>query len=611
MLKLKDRNTPMPELYPVVKRKLATVKDAGWVEVDGFRLRDNIDYIYQTGFQEALGTCDADVMFSGGEASSGKEQPYDALIVTPFGMRKMGDLKVGDIICGTDGGMQQVLRIYEQGTKDVYKFTFIDGATCEAGLSHLWNIRKMKQTSKKAFLHGLKSDEDWRVWDTQKIIEYLEGSTKNHIAIPLSDPIHFTNPAKLPIDPYILGCLIGDGCLTGSNTITLTNIDDFIINEFRRAGYKMTLINDGRNNNYRVVKDGLEDDLKLLKLYGLRSENKFIPSIYKLATIEERLAIIQGLMDTDGYNQKGGSGVGFSSASKTLSQDVQDIIWSLGGMATLFTKKAGYKDVDGEYKMCLDANVLYIQTQDNRKLFKLQRKIESVKVRRFPKTRRLMSVEKVGKKQCRCIMVTNPNSLYLTEKSCIVTHNTFLLLMEAMRGLGRFGYSGIIIKKELVEVKTGGGILADAKRIYNGIDGVQFSSSENPTFEFPEWSSTIQLTHMNLQGESQMTDAQEKMKNKQASIICIDELTNFNFKIWKYWFSRNRDSSGMRPKMICTLNANGWHWSRRMLDWYIGDDNYIIPERIGVKRYFIIQGETVEDIEWGNSKEELIERLDI
>ena len=98
------------------------------------------------------------------------------------------------------------------------------------------------------------------------------------------------------------------------------------------------------------------------------------------------------------------------------------------------------------------------------------------------------------------------------------------------------------------------------------------------------------------------------MKNKQASIICIDELTNFNFKIWKYWFSRNRDSSGMRPKMICTLNANGWHWSRRMLDWYIGDDNYIIPERIGVKRYFIIQGETVEDIEWGNSKEELIER---
>ena len=62
MLRLKDRNTPMPELYPVVKRKLATVKDAGWVEVDGFRLRDNIDYIYQTGFQEALGTCDADVM---------------------------------------------------------------------------------------------------------------------------------------------------------------------------------------------------------------------------------------------------------------------------------------------------------------------------------------------------------------------------------------------------------------------------------------------------------------------------------------------------------------------------------------------------------------------
>ena len=105
--------------------------------------------------------------------------------------------------------------------------------------------------------------------------------------------------------------------------------------------------------------------------------------------------------------------------------------------------------------------------------------------------------------------------------------------------------------------------------------------------------------------------AQEKAKNKQASYIAIDELTNFTFKIWKYWFSRNRDNSGMRPKMICTLNANGWHWSRRMLDWYIGDDNYVIPERIGVKRYFAIQGETVEDIVWGNTKQEVLDKISI
>ena len=188
---------------------------------------------------------------------------------------------------------------------------------------------------------------------------------------------------------------------------------------------------------------------------------------------------------------------------------------------------------------------------------------------------------------------------------------TWIILMEAMRGLGRDGYSAILLKKELVEAKAGGGILSDAKKLYLDIPGCLYTSSDSPTFEFPTWKSTIQLTHLNLQGQGQEREAQEKAKNKQASYIAIDELTNFTFKIWKYWFSRNRDDSGMKPKMICTLNANGWHWSRRILDWYIGDDNYLIPERIGVKRYFVVEGENVEDIIWGNTVQEVIEKAKI
>ena len=112
--------------------------------------------------------------------------------------------------------------------------------------------------------------------------------------------------------------------------------------------------------------------------------------------------------------------------------------------------------------------------------------------------------------------------------------------MEAMKGLGRDGYSAILLKKELVEAKAGGGILSDAKKIYLDIPGCLYTSSDSPTFEFPSWKSTIQLTHLNLQGSGQEREAQEKAKNKQASYLAIDELTNFTFKIWKYWFSRNR-----------------------------------------------------------------------
>ena len=63
--------------------------------------------------------------------------------------------------------------------------------------------------------------------------------------------------------------------------------------------------------------------------------------------------------------------------------------------------------------------------------------------------------------------------------------------------------------------------------------------------------------------------------------------------------------------MICTLNANGWHWSRRMLDWYIGDDNFVIPERVGVKRYFSVEGETVEDVVWGDSVDDVVQKAGI
>ena len=111
---------------------------------------------------------------------------------------------------------------------------------------------------------------------------------------------------------------------------------------------------------------------------------------------------------------------------------------------------------------------------------------------------------------------------------------SFCILLEALRGIGKYGYSGLIIKRELVEVGTAGGILSDAKRIYSEMKGCEYSASDY-SFAWPEYQSSIMLTHINLQSDSQEKEAQEKMKNKQASYIAIDELTNFTFKIWKYW----------------------------------------------------------------------------
>lgn len=186
---------------------------------------------------------------------------------------------------------------------------------------------------------------------------------------------------------------------------------------------------------------------------------------------------------------------------------------------------------------------------------------------------------------------------------------TFGILLKALQGLGRKGYNALIVKRELVEAKAVGSILPEAKRIYKDMPGCNFTGSDSPTFEWEAWGNSIQLTHMNLQGEQQEKEAQEKMKNKQASFIAIDELTNFTFKVFKYWFSRNRDSSG-RGQMVFTLNANGWHWTRQFLSWYINPEtNFLIPERIGKIRYFYILGDDVDDIIWGDSKEEVKSKI--
>lgn len=165
-----------------------------------------------------------------------------------------------------------------------------------------------------------------------------------------------------------------------------------------------------------------------------------------MASVEDRFALIQGLMDSDGYADSRRSSVGLTTTSKKLAEDIQEVIWSLGGMCTITQKATSYKK-DGVRIECKNAYVLYIQTADNAKLFRLDRKASKVKARRFSKTRRIVKVEKVGREQCRCIAVSNPNSLYLASKACVVTHNTYCILLEALRGIGKYGYSGLIIKR--------------------------------------------------------------------------------------------------------------------------------------------------------------------
>jgi len=195
---------------------------------------------------------------------------------------------------------------------------------------------------------------------------------------------------------------------------------------------------------------------------------------------------------------------------------------------------------------------------------------------------------------------------------------TLGLLLAALDGIDQPGYGCLIIKKQLVSTKSGaGGIIDDAKRLYMGFAGCEFSGSDNPTFTFPEWGTSITFTHANFSASTEkgLSDAQEKFKNFQDSRIFVDEATDHDWKIVNYLLSRNRDSSHMKSKFIMTFNTNSHHFTRVLIDWWLKelpDGRAVVdPAKLGKIRYCHIKGNTPHEIVWGDSREELVKRCNI
>jgi hypothetical protein len=343
----------------------------------------------------------------------GKAQPLDAKILTPLGWKQMGDIKPDDLVMGSDGKPHKVLEVFPQGEKEVFKVTFSDGATTECCKEHLWQIESA--LSKRPLRRGWKT----KVFQLQDFKDALKTKTgANKYFIPITEPIAFSKQ-ELPIHPYLLGILIGDGNLT-TDTPRFSSADAEIVEAVqkllpkgmqivgvpnRRYDYKITSVDHRCNTVLRIVKElGL----------NCKAEHKFIPDIYKFSSIEQRKEILAGLLDSDGTAGKNGA-ASFSSSSEQLCDDVQFLVESLGGIAKKFIKPIPARGNFPAYSLSIG---LVFNP------FKLTRKIERYKPRtKYMPSRGFSAVEAVGTKPCQCILVDTPDHLYLTDH-CIVTHNT-------------------------------------------------------------------------------------------------------------------------------------------------------------------------------------------
>lgn len=225
------------------------------------------------------------------------------------------------------------------------------------------------------------------------------------------------------------------------------------------------------------------------------------------------------------------------------------------------------------------------------------------------KPRKLVRAEYVGKKQCRCIMVSGAEHLYVTD-DFIVTHNTFAMYLNALQGVTHYGFAAKLISVRLQDSKKGGSMFRDGVTVCGNFANCEYNSADYPTFSWPQWNSSLQLIHsnFNVSNPVEWEQFQDYAKKVQASLIMVDEATEMKeFKMFAYWFSRNRDSSGMTPQMVLSFNPSHDHWTTQMLcdAGYIGDDWYLRKDMIGKVRYWYNKGKSPAEIVWGDSREEV------
>lgn len=251
-----------------------------------------------------------EVILATGIPGSGKAQPLYSKIYTPYGPTTMGELEIGQEVCTPDGGIAKITNIYPQGVKDCYRVYFTDRTSVDCCGEHLWQVETvLDRNYNQKYSQHRKS-----ILQTKEMIgSIITGSDKRkNYKIPITKPV-FYNKKDLPLDPYLIGVLIGDGGMTSGNTV-LSSKDDEIINsinniveqyELYLKPTKSTL--EDKDCSYLIaIKDrtGKSENFvtKQTGILGIRckSEYKSIPNIYLYSSIEDRIALLQGLMDTDG-----------------------------------------------------------------------------------------------------------------------------------------------------------------------------------------------------------------------------------------------------------------------------------------------------------------------
>ena len=478
----------------------------------------------------------------GGALGGGKFVGENDNILTPTGFKKNTELSVGDTILGADGKPQYIRQWKGWETLECYRVTFHDGTFLEVPLAHKWvawrSGRSRKQNGKR-----LMGENSKQVVSTSKLIEWHKKASDTAgkvtqtpwVLIPVCAPCDISTPTPREIEPYLLGALLGDGYIGNVNadTVTLTCSAEDYENHWKHVlgNWSVSVdTKDDGNKTIRFIGDrrhGLVNILKKHGIYGTHSDTKFIPKELLVTPIEYRLSLLQGLIDTDGYVDSRGH-VYYCSVSPRLRADVSWLVRSLGGVCTEF-----------------DDNELYIKLPEGIVPCRMPRKVERYKPHNCSLYRRVVSIEKVEAKRGRCITVSNPDGLYITN-DFILTHNSDFLAYEALRYCDLPGFAAIIFRRQLTDLSQPGSLIP---RIAQWLEPFKSSGECRYIGERHCWEFKTMYPGTDIPGPPALlqfgyigdASIRERYQSAEYQLVCFDELGQWNTDVdWTFMGSRIR-----------------------------------------------------------------------
>lgn len=547
-------------------------------------------YRPQPGPQTELETTTADEILFGGAAFGGKALSINTPIPTPGGWTTMGDLEPGDEIFGDDGLPCRVLGVSPvRCGRLCFEVVFSDGATIVADGEHLWPTLTYDERLKLR-----KHDPEWRVarrakrpsrgtgakpWlaernatraysvspppvpvarTTEEIAKTLKiGRRANH-SIHVTPPLWLPH-AELPIDPYLLGLWLGDGSSSGGS---FTTADLVLLDAWRAAGYRVT------KHKAKYI-FGILGLYRHLRRNGLMN-NKHVPPEYLRASFDQRLALVQGLMDSDGHADIDG-GCEFVTTSPSVRDGFAELVHSLGIKGSM---REGRSTINGRYV----GPKWRMQFLTELPMFRLSRKLQRQKRDGFRgnhRRRYVVDVRPVPSVPVKCISVDCESRCFLAGRDMVPTHNTIGVIGALRSRVKMRGYRAIVFRRTTKDLKNA---LDRAKEIYRDGRAVGPSgfaafapgglsrfrqSGEGGTMLFPAWGARIEFGHLHKDDDYRAHLGQE------YDDIVFDEGPEFTRQQYENLSTRRRGIiSGIRRRTIVTANPPeedqpGHEWIRQ------------------------------------------------